>query len=97
MGLVVGLTLTIPHILGPTGTGGMPALPLFFVGSLLLGCVLAGRNPAIRRVMGLGSSVPTAILAAARVDGGHHRSLEGCGETCRQDLKLLSFHHKGHD
>ena len=77
--LVVGLGLGISNILSLTGTGGMQALLFFIAGSLGIGYVLGGRDPAIRSVMGLGTvqrNVSTVMVAAAHADGGGHTTLE---------------------
>jgi predicted Na+-dependent transporter len=67
--LVVGLGLNISNILGLIGTGGILALLLFIVGSLVIGFVLGGRDPGVRSVMGLGTAqrnVSAAIVVAAQ-------------------------------
>lgn len=67
--LVVGLGLNISNILGFIGTGGILALLLFIIGSLLIGFLLGGRDPAIRSVMGLGTAqrnVSAAIVVTAQ-------------------------------
>lgn len=67
--LVVGLGLNISNILNLIGTGGIVALLLFIVGSLLIGLLLGGRDPSIRNVMGLGTAqrnVSAAILVSAQ-------------------------------
>jgi predicted Na+-dependent transporter len=67
--LVVGLGLNISNILNLIGTGGIVALLLFIVGSLLIGFLLGGRDPAVRSVMGLGTAqrnVAAAILVSAQ-------------------------------
>jgi predicted Na+-dependent transporter len=66
--LVVGLGLSISSILGLIGTGGILALLLFIVGSLLIGSLLGGREDAVRSVMGLGTAqrnVSAALLVSA--------------------------------
>ena len=63
--LVVGLGLNISNILDLIGTGGILALLLFIVGSLLIGLLLGGRDAGIRSVMGLGTAqrnVAAALL-----------------------------------
>ena len=75
MGLVVGLGLIISAVPGLTGPAGMLALSITVAGSLLVGYMLCGRDPAIRSAMGLGGAqrdASTALVAAARVDRGHH-------------------------
>jgi predicted Na+-dependent transporter len=67
--LVVGLGLNISNILSLIGTGGIIALLLFIVGSLLIGFLLGSRDPAVRSVMGLGTAqrnVAAAILVSAQ-------------------------------
>ncbi|MFN2197354.1 MAG: bile acid:sodium symporter family protein [Anaerolineales bacterium] len=67
--LVVGLGLNVSNILSLVGTGGLLALLLFIVGSLVLGFVLGGSNPGMRSVMGLGTgqrNVSAAIVVAAQ-------------------------------
>jgi BASS family bile acid:Na+ symporter len=67
--LVVGLGLNISNILGLIGTGGILALLLFIVGSLVIGYVLGGRDPGVRSVMGLGTAqrnVAAAIVVASQ-------------------------------
>jgi BASS family bile acid:Na+ symporter len=67
--LVVGLGLNISNILSLIATGGIVALLLFIVGSLLIGFVLGGRDPSVRSVMGLGTAqrnVSAAILVSAQ-------------------------------
>jgi predicted Na+-dependent transporter len=67
--LVVGLGLNISNIISLIGTGGIVALLLFLVGSLLIGTLLGGRDAGIRSVMGLGTAqrnVAAAILVSAQ-------------------------------
>ena len=67
--LVVGLGLNVSNILSLIGTGGILALLLFIIGSLAIGFLLGGRDPAIRSVMGLGTAqrnVSAAIVVAAQ-------------------------------
>ncbi len=67
--LVVGLGLNVSNILSLIGTGGILALLLFIVGSLVIGMVLGGREPAVRNVMGLGTAqrnVAAAIVVASQ-------------------------------
>jgi BASS family bile acid:Na+ symporter len=63
--LVVGLGLNVSNIISLIGTGGFLALLIFIFGSLMIGMVLGGRNPAERSVMGLGTAQRN--LAAAIV------------------------------
>ena len=63
--LVTGLGLNVSNIVDLIGSGGFLALILFVVGSLLIGFVMGGRNPAIRGVLGLATAqrnVAAAIL-----------------------------------
>ena len=63
--LVVGLGLNIANIIDLIGSNGFLALLIFVVGSLLIGFLLGGRDPAVRSVMGLGTAqrnVAAAIL-----------------------------------
>lgn len=67
--LVVGLGLNISNILSLIGTGGLLALLLFIIGSLVIGFLLGGRDPAVRSVMGLGTAqrnVSAAIVVVAQ-------------------------------
>jgi predicted Na+-dependent transporter len=67
--LVVGLGLNVSNIINLIGTGGIVALLLFIVGSLLIGFLLGGRDPSVRSVMGLGTAqrnVSAAILVSAQ-------------------------------
>jgi predicted Na+-dependent transporter len=67
--LVVGLGLNISNIISLIGTGGIVALLLFIVGSLLIGFLLGGRDPSVRSVMGVGTAqrnVAAAILVSAQ-------------------------------
>jgi BASS family bile acid:Na+ symporter len=54
--LVVGIGLNVFNILNLIGTGGILALLLFIVGSLLIGYLLGGRDPGTRSVMALGTA-----------------------------------------
>ena len=63
--LVTGLGLNISNIIDLIGSWGFLALLLFVVGSLLIGMLLGGRDPAVRSVLGLGTAqrnVAAAIL-----------------------------------
>jgi predicted Na+-dependent transporter len=67
--LVVGLGLNVSNILNLIGTGGILALLLFIVGSLVIGFVLGGRDPGVRSVMGLGTAqrnISAAIVVAVQ-------------------------------
>jgi BASS family bile acid:Na+ symporter len=67
--LVTGLGLNIDNIVGFLGTGGILALLVFIIGSLAIGLVLGGRDPAVRSVMGLGTAqrnVSAAIVVSAQ-------------------------------
>jgi len=67
--LVVGLGLNVSNIIGLIGSLGLVALLLFIVGSLLIGLLLGGRDPAVRSVMGLGTAqrnVAAAILVSVQ-------------------------------
>jgi BASS family bile acid:Na+ symporter len=67
--LVVGLGLNVSNILSLIGTGGLVALLIFIVGSLLIGFLLGGRETSVRSVMGLGTAqrnVSAAILVSAQ-------------------------------
>jgi predicted Na+-dependent transporter len=66
--MVVGLGLNVSNILSLIGTGGLLALLLFVLGSLVIGLVLGGRDPADRSVMLLGTTfrnVSAALVVAA--------------------------------
>jgi BASS family bile acid:Na+ symporter len=63
--LVTGLGLNISNIISLIGSWGFLALIIFVLGSLVIGFVLGGRNPATRSVLGLGTAqrnVAAAIL-----------------------------------
>ncbi|MFN8467858.1 MAG: bile acid:sodium symporter [Caldilineaceae bacterium] len=67
--LVVGLGLNVANIIDLIGSWGILALLLFIVGSLLIGFICGGRDPAVRSVMGLGTAqrnVSAAILVSAQ-------------------------------
>ena len=71
--LVVGLGLNVSNILNLIGTGGILAVLLFIIGSLLIGFLLGGREPATRSVMGLGTAqrnVSAALVVATQNFGG---------------------------
>ena len=84
--LVTGLGLNISNIIDLIGSWGFLALILFVAGSLLIGMLMGGRDPAVRSVLGLGTAqrnVAAAILVttlnflrhddAAVCAGGFHR------------------------
>jgi predicted Na+-dependent transporter len=67
--LVVGLGLNAKNILSLIGTGGLLALLLLIIGSLIIGFLLGGSNPSVRSVMGLGTAqrnLSAAIVIAAQ-------------------------------
>ena len=67
--LVVGLGLNVSNLIDLIGTGGLIALLLFIVGSLVIGLVLGGREPGVRSVMGLGTAqrnVSAALVVTAQ-------------------------------
>lgn len=67
--LVVGLGLNVSNIIALLGSLGLLALLLFIVGTLLIGLLLGGRDPAVRSVMGLGTAqrnVAAAILVSVQ-------------------------------
>jgi BASS family bile acid:Na+ symporter len=67
--LVVGLGLNLSNIIDLIGSLGLLALLLFIFGSLLIGLLLGGRDPAVRSVMGLGTAqrnVAAAILVSVQ-------------------------------
>jgi predicted Na+-dependent transporter len=67
--LVTILALQYKTILGTIGSGGILAAVLFLVGSLVIGLLLGGRDPAMRSVMGLGTAqrnLAAAMLVAAQ-------------------------------
>lgn len=67
--MVVGLGLNVSNIISLVGTGGIVALLLFVIGSFAIGFVLGGRDPGVRKVMGLGTAqrnVSAAIVVAAQ-------------------------------
>ncbi len=66
--LVVGLGLNVTNIISLIGTRGFLALLLFIAGSLLIGFVMGGRDPAVRNVTGLGTAqrnVSAALVVEA--------------------------------
>ena len=71
--LVVGLGLNVSNLIALIGTGGLIALLLFIVGSLVIGLLLGGREPGNRSVMGLGTAqrnVAAALLVTGQNFGG---------------------------
>ena len=65
--LVTGVGLNVSNIISLIGSLGFLALILFVVGSLVIGFLLSGRDPAVRSVMGLGTAqrnVAAAILVS---------------------------------
>ena len=69
--LAMGMSLTMAQILQPLKNVRLVlmALLLFIVGSLLIGLLLGGRDPAVRSVMGLGTTqrnVAAAILVSVQ-------------------------------
>lgn len=67
--LVFSLGLNASNILSLIGTGGLLALLIFIIGSLMIGMLLGGGNSAERNVMGLGTAqrnVSAAIVVAAQ-------------------------------
>jgi len=65
--LVTGVGLNVSNIISLIGSLGFLALILFVVGSLAIGFLLSGRDPAVRSVMGLGTAqrnVAAAILVS---------------------------------
>jgi BASS family bile acid:Na+ symporter len=66
--LVTGLGLNLSNIIDLIGSFGFLALLLFVVGSLLIGMLMGGRDPAVRSVLGLGTAqrnVAAAILVTS--------------------------------
>ena len=73
--LVTGLGLNISNIIDLIGSWGFLALILFVVGSLLIGMLMGGRDPAVRSVLGLGTAqrnVAAAILVTSLNFSRHH-------------------------
>jgi predicted Na+-dependent transporter len=67
--MVLGLGLNASNILGLLGTGGIIALLLFVIGSLVIGVVLGGGDHGVRSVLGLGTAqrnVSAALVVAAQ-------------------------------
>ncbi len=67
--MVVGLGLNVSNIIDLMGTGGIIALLLFIIGSLVIGFVLGGREAGVRSVMGLGTAqrnVSAALVVSAQ-------------------------------
>ena len=67
--MVSGLALSARNILGLLGTGGIVALLLFVLGSLVIGTLLGGRDPGARAVLGLGTAqrnVSAALVVTAQ-------------------------------
>ncbi len=66
--LVTGLGLNVSNIIDLIGSNGFLALVIFVVGSLVIGSVMGGRDPAVRSVLGLGTAqrnVAAAILVTS--------------------------------
>jgi len=66
--LVTGLGLNLSNIISLIGSRGFLALILFVGGSLLIGMLMGGRDPAVRSVLGLGTAqrnVAAAILVTS--------------------------------
>lgn len=68
--MMVGvLVLQFSTIIATIGTGGILAALAFLIGSLLIGMLLGGKDPAMRSVMGLGTAqrnLAAAMLVAAQ-------------------------------
>jgi len=68
--MMVGvLVLQFSTIIATIGTGGLVVALLFLVGSLAIGMLFGGKNPAMRSVMGLGTAqrnLAAAMLVAAQ-------------------------------
>lgn len=67
--LVVGVGMNLANIVALIGSFGLLALLIFIAGSLAIGLLLGGRDPAIRSVMGLGAAqrnVSAAILVSVQ-------------------------------
>jgi BASS family bile acid:Na+ symporter len=67
--VVIGLGQNMSNIRSLIGTGGILALLLFIIGTMVIGFLLGGRDPRMRSVMGLGTAqrnVATAILVTAQ-------------------------------
>jgi hypothetical protein len=64
--LVTGLGLNISNIINLIGSRGFLALFLFVIGSLLIGLLLGGRDPAAR-MLGKGRQTDTATQAPESV------------------------------
>lgn len=67
--LVGVLVLQFSTIIAAIGSGGILAVLAFLIGSLLIGMLLGGKNPAMRSVMGLGTAqrnLAAAMLVAAQ-------------------------------
>ena len=67
--LVVTLGLNASNILSLIGTGGLLAIMLLTLGSLIIGFLLGGSDPSVRSVMGLGTAqrnLSAAIVVAAQ-------------------------------
>jgi predicted Na+-dependent transporter len=66
--MVVGVGLNASNILGLFGTGGIAALLLFVIGSLVIGFVLGGSDHGVRSVLGLATAqrnVSAALVVTA--------------------------------
>jgi predicted Na+-dependent transporter len=62
---VFGIGLNISNVIDQIGTRGILAFLIFIVGSFVIGYLLGGRDPAIRKVMALGTcqrNVTAAVL-----------------------------------
>ena len=67
--MVLALGLNLSNVLDLIGSGGILATVLFLIGSLVIGALLGGRDPATRSVMALGTAqrnVSAAIAVAAQ-------------------------------
>lgn len=69
--MVVGVGLNVSNILSLIGTGGLLALLLFILGSLVSGLVLGGRDPLDQSVMLLGGTAFRSVSAALVVAAGN--------------------------
>lgn len=67
--LVVGLGLNISNLIELSGSGGVVALLVFIVGSLLIGLLVGSRDRGMRSVMALGTAqrnVSAAVLVSVQ-------------------------------
>jgi predicted Na+-dependent transporter len=65
--VVLTVLLNLSNMVSLITGGGLAALLLFFIGALIIGLLLGGRDPTVRSVMGLGTSTRDVSAAIAIV------------------------------